>query len=59
MMIFEAIDAGHGDAIMLRYRSENMGCERVIVLIEAGPKSAKNEKGEVLYSRTRRASFRV
>ena len=45
MMIFEAIDAGHGDAILLRYRSENVGRERVM-LIDGGPKSARNEKGE-------------
>ena len=44
MFVFEAIDAGHGDAILLRYPG-NMGFER-IVLIDAGPKSAKNEKGE-------------
>ena len=44
MMIFEAIDAGHGDAILLRYRSENVGLERVM-LIDGGPKSARNEKG--------------
>jgi len=45
MMIFEAIDAGHGDAILLRYRSENVGRERVM-LIDGGPKSARNEKGD-------------
>ena len=43
MMIFEAIDAAFGDAILIRYPG-NMGFERII-LIDGGPKSATNEKG--------------
>jgi hypothetical protein len=43
MVIFEAIDAAHGDAILLRYQG-NGGFERII-LVDAGPKSAHDEKG--------------
>jgi hypothetical protein len=44
MITFEAIDAAHGDAILLRYKG-NGGFERII-LVDGGPKSAKNENGE-------------
>ena len=44
MMIFEAIDAAHGDAVLVRYKG-NAGFERII-LVDGGPKSAKNEKGK-------------
>ena len=43
MVIFEAIDAAHGDAILVRYQG-NGGFERII-LVDAGPKSAHDEKG--------------
>jgi len=44
MVIFEAIDAAHGDAILVRYQG-NSGFQRII-LVDAGPKSANNEDGE-------------
>lgn len=44
MIIFEAIDAGHGDAILVRYQG-NAGFERII-LVDGGPKSAINEHGK-------------
>lgn len=44
MVIFEAIDAAHGDAILVRYQG-TAGFERVI-LVDAGPKSANDEKGK-------------
>ena len=43
MVIFEAIDAAHGDAILVRYQGTK-GFQRVI-LVDAGPKSANDEKG--------------
>jgi hypothetical protein len=43
MVIFEAIDAAHGDAILVRYQG-TQGFQRVI-LVDAGPKSANDEKG--------------
>jgi beta-lactamase superfamily II metal-dependent hydrolase len=43
MIIFEAIDAGHGDAILVRYHG-NAGFERII-LVDGGPKSANNGRG--------------
>jgi hypothetical protein len=43
MVIFEAIDAAHGDAILVRYQGTT-GFERII-LVDAGPKSANDEKG--------------
>jgi hypothetical protein len=43
MMIFEAIDAAHGDAVLVRYQG-NGGFERII-LVDGGPKSAKNGAG--------------
>jgi hypothetical protein len=43
MVIFEAIDAAHGDAILVRYQG-NAGFQRII-LVDAGPKSAQDEKG--------------
>lgn len=44
MIIFEAIDAAHGDAILVRYKG-NAGFERII-LVDGGPKSASNEHGK-------------
>jgi beta-lactamase superfamily II metal-dependent hydrolase len=44
MIIFEAIDTGHGDAILVRYPG-NAGFERII-LVDGGPKSATNEHGK-------------
>ena len=44
MVIFEAIDAAHGDSILVRYQG-NSGFQRII-LVDAGPKSANNEDGE-------------
>jgi beta-lactamase superfamily II metal-dependent hydrolase len=43
MVIFEAIDAAHGDAILVRYQGTS-GFQRII-LVDAGPKSANDEKG--------------
>jgi hypothetical protein len=43
MMIFEAIDAAHGDAVLVRYKG-NGGFERII-LVDGGPKSARNGEG--------------
>ena len=44
MITFEAIDAGHGDAIVIRYMGD-MGYERVL-LIDAGPDSTgKHNEG--------------
>jgi hypothetical protein len=43
MVIFEAIDAAHGDAILVRYQGTK-GFQQVI-LVDAGPKSANDEKG--------------
>jgi hypothetical protein len=44
MVIFEAIDAAHGDAILVRYKGTG-GFQRII-LVDAGPKSAHNENDE-------------
>jgi hypothetical protein len=44
MLIVEAIDAGHGDAILVRYQG-NGGYERVL-LIDGGPLSAKAADGD-------------
>ena len=44
MIIFEAIDAAHGDAILIRYKA-NAGFERIL-LIDGGPKSANDETGK-------------
>lgn len=44
MIIFEAIDAGHGDAVLVRYQG-NGGFERII-LVDGGPKSAKDVQGK-------------
>lgn len=44
MLIFEAIDAAHGDAILVRYKGAG-GFQRII-LVDGGPKSARNEKDE-------------
>lgn len=44
MVIFEAIDAAHGDAILVRYQG-NAGFQRII-LVDAGPKSAHDENGD-------------
>ncbi len=43
MITFEAIDAGHGDAIVIRYMGD-MGFERVM-LIDAGPDSTGSHNG--------------
>lgn len=43
MVIFEAIDAAHGDSILVRYQGTK-GFQQVI-LVDAGPKSANDEKG--------------
>lgn len=45
MLIVEAIDAGHGDAILVRYPG-SAGYERIL-LIDGGPPSARTENGEV------------
>jgi beta-lactamase superfamily II metal-dependent hydrolase len=44
MLVFEAIDAGFGDAILLRYPGDG-GFERII-LIDGGPKSATDENDD-------------
>lgn len=43
MIIFEAIDAGHGDAILIRYQG-TLGFERIL-LIDAGPDSTGGHNG--------------
>ncbi len=44
MITFEAIDAGHGDALLVRYMGD-MGFERII-LIDAGPSSTGKHNGK-------------
>ncbi|HRE19421.1 MAG TPA: MBL fold metallo-hydrolase [Rhabdaerophilum sp.] len=44
-LIVEAIDAGHGDALLVRYYREN-GDIPVILLVDGGPSSARNPKRE-------------
>jgi beta-lactamase superfamily II metal-dependent hydrolase len=43
MITFEAIDAGHGDAILIRYKG-GLGFERIL-LIDAGPDSTGSHNG--------------
>lgn len=43
MIIFEAIDAGHGDAILIRYQGTH-GFERIL-LVDAGPDSTGGHNG--------------
>ncbi len=43
MITFEAIDAGHGDALLIRYMG-SMGYERII-LVDAGPSSTGKHNG--------------
>ncbi len=43
MITFEAVNAGHGDAIILRYPGDG-GYERIL-LIDGGPKSARDAGG--------------
>ena len=44
MITFEAIDAGHGDALLVRYMGST-GYERII-LVDAGPTSTGKQNGQ-------------
>ncbi len=54
MFILEAIDAAHGDAILVRYKG-NAGFERII-LVDGGPPSERTNTARPTFL-TRNASF--